>query len=68
MTKHIELTSFLEKITSSEIYKNLKSYRDDITHNITQELANRYKLHGKFWHTDELIYLLIDGYPVVELD
>ena len=59
---HKELAELLENIWNSKIFKDLKSYRDDFTHNLTQELANRYKLHGKFWHSDELIRLLIDSY------
>lgn len=60
--QHIELVSLLQDIVDSKIFKDLKSYRNDFTHNLTQELANRYKLHGRFWHSDELIRLLIDSY------
>ena len=61
-TQHKGLASLLQRIENSKTFKDLKSYRNDFTHNLTQELANRYKLPGKFWHTDDLIRLLIDSY------
>lgn len=61
-TPHNKLFSLRRNVQSSKTYKDLKSYRDDFTHNLTQELANVYRLHDKFWHTDDLIRLLIDSY------
>lgn len=61
-TQHKKLVTLLQKIKKSKTFNDLKSYRDDLTHNLTQELANRYKLHGRFWHTDDLILLLIGSY------
>jgi len=61
-TEYSDLYQYLFEILNSVVFKNLNEYRKDFTHNITQELANRYKLHGKYWHTDDLIELLINSY------
>ena len=59
------LVTIMENVIKSKVFSDVKSYRDDFTHNLTQELANRYKLHGRFWHTDELIDLMVNSYQQV---
>ena len=65
-SQHKDLGLLLRDIANSKTFKDVKSYRDDFTHNLTQELANRYNLSGKFWHTDDLIHLLIDSYRQID--
>jgi len=64
-TKYSDLNHSLLEVLNSVVFKNLNDYRKDFTHNITQELANRYNLHGRFWHTDDLIELLINSYEQI---
>jgi len=64
-TPYNYLHPVLQGVVESKTFKELKSYRDDFTHNLTQELANMRHFSGTFWHTDELANLLLDGYKQI---